>query len=168
VDQLERRLQQQKKTDASVSGIVTLVIGGGLTFLGIVLARQAITFNSWANQEPVKAASTVSGFQLANTLGRLAVGGGRYPGSPLGIAADVFAVTQLAAFAFGTLSTSTAGVPRQPKLERDKTTLQTNIGNFQPNDIVVTSDDHRTWEVIADPATGKAGTFRSVRTESEL
>jgi hypothetical protein len=171
VDQLERRFQQQRKSDASVSGIVTLVIGGGLTVLGIVLARQAITFNSWASQEPVKAAATVSGFQLANTLAKSAVGagGGRYAssGSPLGIAADVFAVAQLAAFAFGTLNIPTAGVQKQPKIVvGTKDTLNTNDPTLQPNDIVVTDGDHRTWELIADSAGHKA--FRSVRPETEL
>jgi hypothetical protein len=172
VDQLERRFQQQRRSDASVSGLVTLAIGGGLTFWGIVLARQGISFNSWANQEPVKVAATVSGFQLANTFAKSAVGGGRYASSsPLAVAADVFAVAQLAAFTFGILNIpTTTPSARQPNKVMTQADLLADMTSTspvtQPHDIVVTSDTHRTAEVIADSQNKRA--FRFVRPEVDL
>src|SRR5262249_4500686 len=96
-----------RKGDVSATGLVTLVIGGGLTFWGAARAsQQGFTFHKWADENPTKIAALVSATQLATTGAKLAMTG-HYSRSAFGTTADAFAVAQLAAFAFGSLSTGT-------------------------------------------------------------
>jgi hypothetical protein len=160
---LERRDRLQQKSDISVSGLVTLLIGGGLTFWGVAQARQAgFTFNSWANQQATQMAALVSATHLATSGAKLAVRG-QYLSSPLGIAGDAFAIAQLAAFAFGAMPTTGLGRP-QPIVVGNKRDLEERLPTLKPNDVVVTKEEHETWEIIADTV-NNANTYRHVAPE---
>jgi len=152
LDRFEARLRGQHKNDVSATGLVTLVIGGGLTFWGAAKAseQQGFTFNSWANQGPTQVAALVSATQLATTGAKLAMSG-HYSRSAFGIAADAFAVAQLAAFAFGSLSNSSSLAKSPPILLRnqDEINKPPSVNNLKLNDVVVTTDEHKTWEVVS-------------------
>jgi hypothetical protein len=117
IDRLEARNRQQLKKGASVSGIVTLVIGGGLTALSLVKAAQpaqtgvslsanqsatSTAFSRWANEETAKMATLSSVTQLAATGATMLVNG-RYHRSGIGIAADAFAAVQIAGYTLASL-----------------------------------------------------------------
>jgi hypothetical protein len=150
LDRFEARLRVQQKSDVSATGLVTLAIGGGLTFWGAARAseQQGFTFNSWASQGPTQVAALVSATQLATTGAKLAMSG-HYSRSAFGIAADAFAVAQLAAFAFGSLSTTSLGKSRPIVLDSEDA-MKGQLQNLKPDDVVVTRDKHQTWEIVAD------------------
>jgi hypothetical protein len=151
LDRFEARRRVDQRNDVSTIGLVTLVIGGGLTFLGAVGAtkasQQGFTFNSWASQNPTQMATFVSATQLATTGAKLALSG-HYSRSAFGIAADAFAVAQLAAFAFGSFST-TSMLRSRPIVLNDQAELTDKLQQLKPDDVVVTSTDHLTWEIVA-------------------
>jgi hypothetical protein len=155
LDRFEARRRGDQRNDVSTIGLVTLAIGGGLTLLGAVDAAKASptgkggTFNSWASQSKTQIASFVSATQLATTGAKFALTG-KYPRSPFGFAADAFAVAQLAAFAFGSFSTNSLRTP--PKVLANQAVLDdgNTLQNLSPFDVVMTGDDHKTWEIIAD------------------
>ena len=108
LDRLETRNVGQQKQGAAVSGIVTLLLGGGLTALSLYKASQATTgtdsvFQNWAGQETAKMATLSSVSQITTTGARLLVTG-RYHRSNVGMAADAFAAAQVAGFALASLS----------------------------------------------------------------
>jgi hypothetical protein len=144
-------MRGQQKSDVSATGLVTLVIGGGLTFWGAAKAsqQQGFTFNNWANQDPTQVAALVSATQLATTGAKLAMSG-HYARSAFGIAADAFAVAQLAAFAFGSLSTTISLSKSPPIVLDNEQVLKDQLQRLKPDDVVVTRDKHMTWEIIAD------------------
>ena len=104
---LEKQLGRQVKNDATITGLVTLGIAGGLTAYGAVKAAEQTTdkFNSWTNQGSTTMASLVCATQLATT-GVKWVTSGHYTKSGPGMVADIFSVAQLATFVFGTFSSS--------------------------------------------------------------
>jgi hypothetical protein len=161
LNRFDARLRVQKKSDVSATGLVTLVIGGGLTVLGAVKAseQQGLTFNSWASQGTTQVATLVSATQLATTGAKLAMSGGHYTRSAFGIAADAFAVAQLAAFAFGRLATMSLQKSR-PIVLASVEDLNTKLPNLKPDDVIVTSHEHQTWEIVAD--SNNNNTYRRV------
>jgi hypothetical protein len=150
LERFEARSRALQKSDVAAAGVVTLALGGGLTLWGTVKAsQQGFTFNGWANQDTTMAAALLSATQLATSTTKAAMGG--YLRSPLHIAADVFAATQLAAFVFGNLYTSSTPLWARPPIVLDnKQALDKQLQNMKPNDIVVTRDKHQTWQIIAD------------------
>jgi len=105
LDLLEQRLWGQQKKDTSAAGVVTLLVGGGLTAWGVFQASKKTTgsmWGNWANETSSTMAAVTSVSQIATSGAKLAING-RYHRSGFGIAADVFAAAQLAAFAFGSL-----------------------------------------------------------------
>ena len=104
LERLETKFQVQQKNDGSAAGLVTLLIGGGLTAFGAFKAseKSGALFGNWANENSTKIAAVTAVSQIATSGAKLAING-RYHRSGLGIAADAFAAAQLAAFAFGSL-----------------------------------------------------------------
>lgn len=125
LDRLETRNVGQQKQGASISGIVTLLLGGGLTALSLFKANQDTkgtdsVFRNWAGQETAKMATLSSVSQITTTGARMLVTG-RYHRSNLGIAADAFAAAQVAGFALASLSKAappSAPVPVTNEAER--------------------------------------------------
>ncbi len=105
LDRLETRNRKQLKNGAAVTGIVTLLLGGGLTALSLFKAQQGTTgtvFSRWAGEETAEMATLSSVSQLATTGAKMLVDG-RYPRSGIGIAADAFAVLQIAGYTLASL-----------------------------------------------------------------
>jgi len=105
LDRLETRFRVQQKNDSSVTGLVAMLIGGGLSAWGAYKASQkppGSMFGKWADETPTQMAAVTSVAQIATSGAKLAISG-RYHRSGFGIAADAFSVAQLAAFAFGSL-----------------------------------------------------------------
>lgn len=104
LDRLESGVRSRQRNDSSVGGIVTLLLGGGLSIWGAVEAsrQSAFTFGNWAKQTQTQIAAVTSVSQIATSGAKLAIYH-RYPKSGFGIAADIFSVAQIAAFALGSL-----------------------------------------------------------------
>lgn len=106
LDRLESRNALQQKNGSAVSGIVTLLIGGGLTAFSLFKASQApaagSTFSKWAQEDMAKVATLTSVGQIAGSGAKLLVNG-RYHRSGIGMAADAFAAAQVASFALASL-----------------------------------------------------------------
>lgn len=102
---LETRSMARQNRDGAVMGLVTLAIGGGLSAYGVFQAGKeggkGLTFRTWAEEPSTRAAALVSATQLATTGAKLVINGQRPSG--IGLTADIFAATQLAAFAYGSL-----------------------------------------------------------------
>jgi hypothetical protein len=159
MDRQEARFRLEQKNDSSVSGIVTLLIGGGLTAWAVVEAsRQAGSrFGNWASQEGAKMAALISASQIATSGAKLTING-RYHRSGFGIAADAFAGAQLAAFAFGSLykAKATRTAANRAALQA----LQAG-GNLSLEHRYVTLDDGLEYETFVDEQ--KQPAFRLVR-----
>jgi hypothetical protein len=144
------RLAMQPKNESSVSGLVTLTIGGGLTVWGAMKAseKQAFTFANWANNENTQMAAVISASQLATTGAKLAING-RYHRSSFGIAADAFAALQLAAFVFSRIYT--------PSLREVSVLLSPNdsLDSLPPHSFVVIKDDLNLYEIEVIKGTGQ-------------
>ncbi len=110
LDRLETKARAQSKNSSSIQGVVSLAIGVPLAAWGLFKPKQSggSRFSNWANEETTRMASLSSASQLATTGARMLVGGGGYPRSRVGAAADLFAAAQLAAFTFGQMSTPAA------------------------------------------------------------
>ena len=108
--EIERRLTRVEATyrarhtkDASMAGLVTLGIGGGLTAFGAMkTAGEGGGLAEWAKRDSTKTAAVVSASQLATSGARLLIHK-KYAASPIPVTSDIFAVLQLAMFAFGSL-----------------------------------------------------------------
>jgi hypothetical protein len=151
VDQLEQKLQRQRKNDTSATGLVALVISGGLSAWGAYQASRpgksgTSMFGKWAAEEATQMAAATSASQIAMTGARVALHGG-YPRNGFGIAADVFSVAQLAAFTFGRLHTSppTEEVDDLAALQK----LAKNGGLKHPA-IYVTRDNGEQYETLSE------------------
>ncbi len=105
LNKLETRHRGQMKTDGAITGMVTLGLAGGLTLFGAFQSAQASgsRLGDWAKRESTHIAAVVSASQLATTRAKFAIQG-RYHGSRIGIAADIFAVLQLGFFAFASMN----------------------------------------------------------------
>jgi hypothetical protein len=105
IHRLEARNRQQPKNSASISCIVSLAIGGGLTAFSLFKAQQGTggTLSSrWVDEETAKMATLSSVTQLAATSANMLVNR-RYHRSGIGIAADAFAAVQIAGFTLASL-----------------------------------------------------------------
>lgn len=111
LNRLEARNRQQAKNTSSISGIVTLLLGGGLTAFSLFKANQdkgsSTLFNKWTDETTAQMATLTSFGQLATTGATMLVNG-RYHHSGLGMAADAFAALQIAGFAVASIPQSTS------------------------------------------------------------
>jgi hypothetical protein len=150
LNRLEARSRRLPKNDSSVSGLVTLAIGGGLTAFGAIKAAgNQGGLSGWAQQNSTKTAAVVSAAQLATSGAKLVVYG-QYPSSAINITADIFAAAQLAAFAFGALNVPTEPAPPRragDKAKADKDAADTNAG---VGTLYVTDNDGFQYRVILD------------------
>jgi hypothetical protein len=133
LDRLESRNLQQQKNGSAISGIVTLLIGGGLTAFSLFKASQASgdgsTLSKWSQDNMAKVATLTSVGQIAGSGAKLLVNG-RYHRSGIGMAADAFAAAQVAGFALASLHKAEP----EPKIaenpeERDKLATQLSEGD---------------------------------------
>ena len=147
MDRLETGVRAQSKNDSSITGIVTLLIGGGLTVWGIIEVSRSggFTFGKWADQQATKMASLASVSQLATTGARMAIKGTYQKG--FSTAADAFAGVQLAAFAFGSMYKPTD--VEQVKDVKELQTRQT-AGSLKLNIRYITLDDGNEYEIVKD------------------
>jgi hypothetical protein len=172
IDRLEARNRQQVKNGSAISGIVTLLIGGGLTAFSLFKAQQGTTgttFSRWADEDTAKMATLSSVSQLAVTGAKTLVNG-RYPRSGIGIAADAFAAVQIAGFTLASL--------QQPTSVSDYTSVQTSdalnqaakstgaavgdhIYNFEDRKWYVLSRDFNTGNLVAIPQAVNGGIFEA-------
>ena len=142
LDRLESRNALQQKNGSAVSGIVTLLIGGGLTAFSLFKASQASgegsTFSKWAQENTAKVATLTSVGQIAGSGAKLLVNG-RYHRSGIGMAADAFAAAQVAGFALASLHKESDVKPRfaDTPEERDKLASQC----FEGDRIYLRSND---------------------------
>ena len=109
LNRLEARNRSQLKNGSSISGIVTLLLGGGLTAFSLFKANQdkgnGTLFNKWADENTATMATLTSVGQLATTGAKMLVNG-RYHHSGIGMAADAFAALQIAGFAVASIPPS--------------------------------------------------------------
>jgi hypothetical protein len=104
LERIEAKSRGQQKRDSSATGLVTLLVGGGLATLGFVESTKKAAGNSrladWASSDSTKMASLASVTQIATSGAKFAMNG-RYHRSGFGTAADLYSAAQLAAFAIG-------------------------------------------------------------------
>ena len=109
LNRLEGRNRAQQKNTSSISGIVTLLLGGGLTAFSLFKANQdkgsGTLFNKWTDENTATMATLTSVGQLATT-GAIMLVNGRYHRSSIGMAADAFAALQIAGFAVASIPPS--------------------------------------------------------------
>ena len=109
LNRLEARNRGQAKNTASISGIVTLLLGGGLTAFSLFKANQdkgsGTLFRQWSDENTAEMATLTSVAQLATTGATMLVNG-RYHRSGIGMAADAFAALQIAGFAVAAIPPS--------------------------------------------------------------
>jgi hypothetical protein len=160
VNYLQRKFQAAGRNASTVSGAVTLIIGGGLTLLALwEVSRQQGGFGlaDWANHGATKAAAVIAGSQVAQTGIKLAFA--PYPGGMVGITADIFSGLQLAAFGFGQLNPTPT--PTTPKIVETLGDLKPKNGEdpllpYSAGDIVVTKDTGREYRIFLDASNHKA------------
>src|SRR5882757_2776778 len=111
LNRLETRSRTQQKNTSSISGIVTLLLGGGLTAFSLFKANQdkgsGTLFNKWSDENTAEMATLTSVAQLATTGATMLVNG-RYHRSGIGMAADAFAALQIPGFAVASIPPSTS------------------------------------------------------------
>lgn len=111
LNRLEGRNRAQQKNTSSISGIVTLLLGGGLTAFSLFKANQdkgsGTLFSKWSDENTATMATLTSVGQLATTGATMLVNG-RYHRSSIGMAADAFAALQIAGFAVASIPPSTS------------------------------------------------------------
>jgi hypothetical protein len=146
LEKLEASYRALQKKDSSVSGLVTLAIGGSLTAFGAIKAAQSSSSESgirrWAQQGVTKTAAVLSAAQLATSGAKLVIHG-RYHRSGIGITADFFSALQLGFFAFGSLNTTVdpVGAPSYENANENK-------NNFSIGTVIVTQDDGKAYRVV--------------------
>ena len=139
--QLETRYGRQLKNDSSVTGVVTLTVGGGLTAFSAFQAAEDQSGGSklavWKNSEATKMASVISVTQLATTGAKLLVNR-RSSWTPLGVAADIFAAGQLATYVYGMFSSTVlpTGTPHFVTFE----TAGKDLNTYKVGDTVIIKD----------------------------
>jgi hypothetical protein len=146
LDRLEARFRVQQKNDSAASGLVSLVIGGGLTaYAAIQAARQpgGSILGNWASEGTTRLATLVSVSQIATSGAKLVING-QYHRSGIGIAADIFAAAQVAAFAFGSLYKPEAISSKEP----DLATANKNIANHPVGSLVLAEDTGQIFQVV--------------------
>ncbi len=150
LDRLETRSRAQLKNSSSVTGVVSLAIGAPLAAWGLFKPTQTggSKFSNWANEETTRMASLTSASQLATTGAQVLING-KYPGSRVGMAADLFAAAQLAAFAFGTMN-APAAIDEVPDASVANAALPFSIGSR-----VLDLKTNTIFEVVGTKSGGK-------------
>ena len=124
LNRLEGRNRAQQKNTSSISGIVTLLLGGGLTAFSLFKANQdkgsGTLFSKWSDENTATMATLTSVGQLATTGATMLVNG-RYHRSGIGMAADAFAALQIAGFAVASIPPSKSLSRHTVVNERDRT-----------------------------------------------
>jgi hypothetical protein len=149
LDRIENGVRSQHRNDSSITGIVTLILGGGLSVWGAVEAsrQSGFSFGNWAKQPQSQMAALASVSQIATSGAKLAIHR-RYPRAGLGIAADIFSVAQLAAFAFGSLHK-----PSSFRIFKKKADIVLPVLD-PPGTLFLTQDQGETFLLQVDSATG--------------
>ena len=148
LNRVEARSRALLKNDSSVSGLVTLAIGGGLAGFGAIQAGKKVGgsgLQNWAAETSTKTAAVVSASQLATSGAKLVINR-RYHRSGIGMAADIFAAAQLAAFAFGSLNKPEPppiGVANKADADKQKELVP-------PGTVLVTKDLGEGFRVVLD------------------
>lgn len=148
LNRLEVRARALQKNDSSISGFVTLTLGGGLTAFSVIQAAKkpgGSLLQKVAAEPSSKTAAVLSAAQLAATGAKLVINK-RYHRSGIGMAADIFAAAQLGTFAFGSLHTPR---PRPIPVEN---IANENATSFAERALVLDLDSHEVFEVIVDNA----------------
>ena len=145
LQRLEAKAQGLQRNDSSVHGLVTLAIGGGLAGFGAIQAGKKVGgsgLQNWAAETSTKTAAVVSASQLATSGAKLVING-RYHRSRIGIAADIFAAAQLAAFTFGSLNE-----PEETQGANDKADAEVLKGGVRIGTRFVTRDFGEEYQVV--------------------
>ena len=141
-----KRLETTTKRDASITGLVTLTIGGSLTTFGIFKSASqpsGTRLADWAARDSTRTAAVVSAAQLATSGAKLVING-RYHRSGIGITADIFSAAQLATFAFASLH-EPEGLPTAAD---DKAGAEAIKNNVRIGSVIVTEDDGLAFRVV--------------------
>jgi hypothetical protein len=165
LDQIGRALRVQRKSDVSTAGAVTLLLGGGLTIWGLMKASQGgFSFTSWAKEGSTEIAAGFSAMQLATSGVKLAMTGGHYTRSVLGTAGDLFAAAQLAAFAFGSLPSSSLskGISGFVYSKDLDVAYPPVLTPYEAGSYLVNVDKHKTLEVLVDSNNNNQKTYTYV------
>jgi hypothetical protein len=144
LDRVETRFRAQLKRDSATAGLVFLALGVPLTAWGAIKPTQtgsSSRLGNWAAEGTTKAAAFASATQLATSGAKLMING-QYHRSGIGVAADVFAGAQLAAFAYGAMHQ-----PEQYRSEENHAAALANIRSYSSGDRIVTEDDGRTYQL---------------------
>jgi len=150
LERLGTRVRTHRKSDSSVTGVVTLLIGGGLTAWSLMKASQQAAGGSllanWVSQDTAKMATLASVSQVATTGAKLLIHG-RYHGSGVGLAADAFSTAQVAAFAIA--SFYKPAPPQAFRFAKDGNDVQTILksGTIAEGNLVY-QDDIATMLVV--------------------
>ena len=176
LNRLEARSRVQQNKDGSVSGLVTLAIGGGLAGYGAIQAVKSTSngtlLGKWSKESSTKTAALVSATQLVTSGAKLVTNRGYDKG--ISMAADIFAAAQLAAFTFGSLyepGETTAADNLQEARQLSKTALpNTEIvlrdGSAVYRVVVATNGERLLWPltIINHGSSSGDGAPKSVRT----
>ncbi len=126
LERLEGRFKNVSKRDAAIIGTITLGIGLPLTLVGGFQAfnspQNGSAFRTWADLRKTDAVAVTSATQLLTTTAKYALDS-RYHHSRIGVAADIFAILQLGAYAIGHIPQTT-----QNRLTQDETRLTADEG----------------------------------------
>lgn len=147
LDRLETRFRVQQKKDSSVSGAVSLFIGAPLAAWGVFNPKQTggSRFGNWAAEESTKMATLTAVSQIASSGAKLLING-RYHRSGVGIAADIFAGAQIAAYAFASMYKPVAGTS-----ELDMKTAWGNRDKYEEGTEIFVVDLGKTFLAVGKP-----------------
>jgi hypothetical protein len=149
LNRLETRFQVQQKNDSSVSGLVSLLLGGGLVAYGAIEASKLQTgsfIGNWAQQNSTELGSVVSVSQIATSGFKFLINGGRNYRSGIGTAADIFAVAQIATFAIGSAFGSLY-TPRSFQVVKNKDFAEAAMLSAGQGTLYLTQDENLVYEV---------------------
>ena len=145
VDRLEARFKSAQKKDTSIGGVVTLLLGGGLTALGAIEAAKDPSgggLGTWAGESTTQMAALVSVTQLVTSGAKFAMNG-HYHRNGIGIAADVFSLAQIATFAYGNFHQPHAYTP-----VADRAALDAQIATANPGTLFVIQQTGDVYQLI--------------------
>jgi len=152
LERLEARSRQQAKNTSSISGIVTLLLGGGLTAFSLFKANQdkgsGTLFSKWSEENTATMATLTSVGQLATTGATMLVNG-RYHHSGIGMAADAFAALQIAGFAVASIPPSSTLSKHTVVSTTDGLSVVAASPGAVDGDLVYVDDASKQWFVLS-------------------
>jgi hypothetical protein len=154
---LEARSQSALRLDSSISGLVTLLVGGGLATYSAIQAGQQPSGSfagNMAKQNSATMASLVSAAQIATTGAKLLMRG--YHGSAVGTVADIFAVAQLAVYGYGCMYTPAPTVTA-PDFKAAANTAKAN--GYSEGTVVILTENGNAYQVVM---AGNIGVLRAM------